>query len=159
MIIECVKCQKKFSVNSELIPSTGRTIQCGSCDHVWFFDPKIQNQLKIDVPKIEPKTDISPNKKLSKSSSSRNYKETKKPINRKVDKKEFEIIEYKSKGVFTVSKFLSYIIVLLFTFAGVLIVIDTFKISIYQTFPKLELIIFSLYETLMDITLFVKDLI
>ena len=37
MIIECIKCSKKFEVNSDLIPSEGRTIQCGSCGHVWFF--------------------------------------------------------------------------------------------------------------------------
>ena len=42
MIIECINCNKKFDVNSELIPSTGRTIQCGSCNHVWFFDISTQ---------------------------------------------------------------------------------------------------------------------
>ena len=40
MIIECTSCNKKFEVNSELIPDSGRTIQCGSCNHVWFFNPK-----------------------------------------------------------------------------------------------------------------------
>ena len=39
MIIGCVNCDKKFNVNSELIPNEGRTIQCGSCDHIWFFNP------------------------------------------------------------------------------------------------------------------------
>ena len=37
MIIECINCNKIFEVNSELIPSSGRTIQCGSCGHVWFY--------------------------------------------------------------------------------------------------------------------------
>lgn len=46
MIIECINCTKKFDVNSELIPTDGRTIQCGSCNHVWFF--KINNQNKSD---------------------------------------------------------------------------------------------------------------
>ena len=46
MIIECINCAKKFDVNAELIPTDGRTIQCGSCDHVWFF--KINNQNKSD---------------------------------------------------------------------------------------------------------------
>ena len=40
MIIECICGQKKFEVNSELIPDTGRTIQCGSCDKVWFYKPE-----------------------------------------------------------------------------------------------------------------------
>ena len=39
MIIECICGKKKFEVNSDLIPNTGRTIQCGSCEKVWFFDP------------------------------------------------------------------------------------------------------------------------
>ena len=43
MIIECVNCAKKFTINSELIPIEGRTIQCGSCNHVWFF--KKDNQI------------------------------------------------------------------------------------------------------------------
>ena len=42
MIIQCINCNKKFNVNSDLIPSTGRTIQCGSCNHTWFFDPRYQ---------------------------------------------------------------------------------------------------------------------
>ena len=46
MIIECINCNKKFEVNSDLIPDTGRTIECGSCGHVWFFN-------KNDVPKKE----------------------------------------------------------------------------------------------------------
>ena len=44
MIITCINCDKKFNVNSELIPNNGRTIQCGSCNHVWFF--KKDNQEK-----------------------------------------------------------------------------------------------------------------
>ena len=44
MIIECIKCIKKFEVNSELIPSEGRTIQCGSCNHIWFY--KLKNLVK-----------------------------------------------------------------------------------------------------------------
>ena len=41
MIIECVNCNKKFSVNDNLIPKEGRQIQCGSCDHIWFYKLKI----------------------------------------------------------------------------------------------------------------------
>ena len=57
MIIQCVKCSKKFQVNSELIPNEGRTIQCGSCGHLWFFVKKdliSQKTSKIEIdPKIE----------------------------------------------------------------------------------------------------------
>ena len=50
MIIECVNCFKKFDVNSDLIPSNGRTIQCGSCNHIWFFTKNSQDQTK----KLDP---------------------------------------------------------------------------------------------------------
>ena len=39
MIIECNNCKKKFEVDSSLIPETGRKIQCGSCEHIWFYMP------------------------------------------------------------------------------------------------------------------------
>ena len=55
MIIECVKCSKKFDVNSDLIPSSGRTIQCGSCNHVWFYKKSEHNQLKS--PEFESQKD------------------------------------------------------------------------------------------------------
>ena len=38
MIIECINCHKKFEVDSDLIPESGRNIQCGSCNHIWFFN-------------------------------------------------------------------------------------------------------------------------
>ena len=58
MIIGCINCSKKFKVNSDLIPSTGRTIQCGSCNHVWFFDRNNLISESRKKPKIEKKTPI-----------------------------------------------------------------------------------------------------
>ncbi len=55
MIIECISCNKKFDVNSELIPSSGRTIQCGSCNHIWFYDPKKIIPKNIEKPKKNKK--------------------------------------------------------------------------------------------------------
>ena len=50
MIIECINCSKKFDVDSDLIPSAGRTIQCGSCNHVWFYKKGQENQsLKTEI--------------------------------------------------------------------------------------------------------------
>ena len=37
MIIECINCNKKFEVDPDLIPEKGRSIQCGSCGHKWFY--------------------------------------------------------------------------------------------------------------------------
>ena len=153
MIIECINCSKIFEVNSDLIPSTGRTIQCGSCNHIWFFIPNKANlklkeeiQPNISIPinnqKIE---DIKPKKKTDN-------------LN-KTEKKKFEVTKYRAKSSLSITKFLSYILVSIITFVALIILIDTFKSILYVVFPGLELMIFSLFETLKDIQLFIKDLI
>ena len=154
MIIECINCSKVFEVNSELIPENGRNIQCGSCNHVWFYNPKISNfkkeknqDTKIDNLK---KTFIEEGKQ--KVFEEKDYSKLK-------DNKNYEITEYKPKKSLSFLKFLSYLIVLLISFVALLIIIDTFNSFLYQLFPGLELIMFNLFETLKDIELFIKDLI
>ena len=51
MIIICINCDKKFEVNSELIPSEGRTIQCGSCNHIWFYKHNTNIKNDFNAPK------------------------------------------------------------------------------------------------------------
>ena len=161
MIIECINCNKKFDVNSELIPASGRTIQCGSCGHIWFFNPSAQEtSIKREI-KTSKKTQVKRQKinfekknQLTRNPT-KNYNQTK-PQN---TKKNYELAPYKSKSTFSLSKLLSYIIVLIITFVAVIIVIDTFKSPIYKMFPNVENIIFSLFEVLKDIELFIKDLI
>ena len=46
MIITCPNCNKQFKIDNSLIPDDGRDLQCGSCDHVWFY--KIAD--KIEAP-------------------------------------------------------------------------------------------------------------
>ena len=153
MIIECICGKKKFEVNSDLIPSTGRTIQCGSCDKVWFFNPNKENlnlreevEPNISIPINNQKiNDIKPKKKTDN-------------LN-KTEKKKFEVTKYQAKSSLNITKFLSYILVSIITFVVLIILIDTFKSVLYVVFPGLELMIFSLFETLKDIQLFIKDLI
>ena len=157
MIIECINCNKKFEVNSDLIPSSGRTIQCGSCNHVWFFQPKKiiterSKKIKIERKTIDQNSSLKNKKTSVKQSKYKNISELK-------EKKNYEITKYNAKSTFSLSKFLSYILVLIITFVGLIIIIDTFKAPLYQYFPELELIVFSLFETLKDIELFIKDLI
>ena len=47
---------------------------------------------------------------------------------------------------------------IIISFVGLIIILDTFKTYLYNFFPNLEIILFSLYETLKDIELFIKDL-
>ena len=149
MIIECIKCSKKFEVNSDLIPSDGRTIQCGSCGHVWFFKKqKIdfkEDNIKKDITEIPKKDPKIKTDKVEK-------------IDRIINKKNKALIEYK-KSSFTFLKFLRYIIVFVLSVGGLFLVLDTFKIPLSNFFPELELILYNFYEIFQDIFLFLKDLI
>ena len=149
MIIECIKCSKKFEVNSDLIPSDGRTIQCGSCGHVWFFKKQ-----KIDFKKDNIKKDITEIPKKDP----RIKKDKVEKIDRIINKKNKALIEYK-KSSFTFLKFLRYIIVFVLSVGGLFLVLDTFKIPLSNFFPELELILYNFYEIFQDIFLFLKDLI
>ena len=49
MIICCNNCNKKFEVNSDLIPAEGRLVQCSACNHEWFFKISIStNTIKAN---------------------------------------------------------------------------------------------------------------
>ena len=161
MIINCPCGEKKFEIDPSLIPEKGRLLQCGSCDQTWFFDRKQQNQTKpiLDSFNNEKKPITSSPKKDIKKKLPITNKIDSKLNNNQEDKKDFEIEEYKSKPNFTLTKFLSYIVVLIISFLAFLIIVDTFKVKLYKIFPNLEILIFSLFETLKDIALFVKDLI
>ena len=157
MIIQCINCNKKFNVNSDLIPSTGRSIQCGSCNHVWFFhndqiDRNIDNDQinkEIDFDKIIEKEIINDNQILAKEEIS--SKKTK-------SKKKLEIVKFEKKSNLTISKLFSYLIVLIISLISLIIIVDTFKSPLINLFPNLELIIFNFYEVIKDINLFVIDL-
>ena len=161
MIIECINCSKKFEVNSDLIPIEGRTIQCGSCNHVWFFKKNDQDQLRIKQNDIQEKSYVKKenfeNEEL-KFKSQKTKKTSKKDISDLDEKKGSELIRYKPKSNFTFIKFLSYIIVIIVSFVGLILILDTFKAYLYNFFPDLEFILYSLYETLKDIELFIRDL-
>ena len=151
MIIICESCNKKFEVNSKLIPKTGRTIQCGSCNHVWFFNKNKEISIDNIETKIQKKTPI-----IDQDVDIERQNISKIKIN---NKRNYELTKYKDKSDFSFGKFLSYILVAIISFVALIIVIDTFNSPLYQLFPNLEQIVFSLFETLKDIELFIKDLI
>ena len=156
MIIECINCNKKFIVNSDLIPTEGRNIQCGSCNYIWFFKPdKIK---KINLKKIE---NIDENTEFYKDDKFINDK-TENKKEKKIDynkAKKYQLTKYKRNSNFTVTKFLSYLVVSLISFIAFIVIIDTFKKPLYSNFLFLELMMFNLFETLTDVKLFVKDLL
>ena len=161
MIITCPSCIKKFKIQDELIPSKGRNLQCGSCNHNWFY--KIENKtaepLKLEV-NIEEKIKDSV-ESVSISSNSESFK-TK--LDQELDKEvkndditHISDLSKKSENI-TFSKFLSYIVVSIISFAVFVILIDTIKTPLIDIFPGLEILLFNLFETLQDIKLFIIDL-
>tara|TARA_Y100000996_G_scaffold298381_1_gene236344 strand:+ start:122 stop:589 length:468 start_codon:yes stop_codon:yes gene_type:complete len=155
MIITCPCGEKRFEVNENLIPEKGRLLKCGSCEQTWFFDKKQQNQLKSNIFEDKKKEIKIKEKKVS----NKKEKIPNQLVDKNENKKDYEIIKYQNKSNFTFTKFLSYIIVFILSFIATIIIIDTFKVPLYKKFPELELLIYSLFEILKDITLFVKDLI
>jgi predicted Zn finger-like uncharacterized protein len=164
MIIDCIKCTKKFEVNPSLIPDNGRTIQCGSCNHIWFYKPKIEqskNEIKAEItsPKsnnndLENKKDDNLNEKLSKTEDKSNFE-----IVANTGPASVELINENKKTTFSVSKFLSYFLVFLITFIALILVLDTFKSSLSSIIPGLEIFLYNFFETLKDLYLFIKNLL
>ena len=156
MIITCPSCEKRFEVSENLIPEKGRLLSCGFCNQTWFYNKNNQNNIKLtdSIVYADEKDDKPPKKSISKKN------ELKDQIITKISKnKGSEIVKYEPQSKFTFVKFLSYIIVLIISFIGLIIILDTFKSPLYDLFPNLEFFLFSLYETLKDVELFIKDLI
>ena len=164
MIIDCIKCTKKFEVNASLIPDNGRTIQCGSCNHVWFYKPKIEqskNEIKTEISSqksnnkvLENKEDDHANEKLSKTNETINLEKF-----ANTEPSSNELINENKKTTFSVSKFLSYFLVFLITFIALIIVLDTFKSPLSTIFPGLEIFLYNFFETLKDLYLFLNNLL
>ena len=163
MIIECINCHKRFKVNSELIPEEGRNIQCGSCNHIWFFNKNNQNNLlKSEIIKDEKSISIKQedlkkkNKINKKTNQNKIFKENQ---DYSPNKKQSALIKYDKKSNFSFTSFLSFILVSIISFIGLIVILDTFKSPLYNFFPNLEFVLFNLFETTKDIRLFIKDLI
>ena len=164
MIINCPNCNKRFKINTSLIPVEGRDLKCGSCDHVWFYKIEDKNleplSLKEDFINNEDKPEIVDKKiertnEVKKSSShSKIDTKDKKDLDKIADKQ----LPSKKKTKNTSSKFFSYIFVFIISFVALIILIDTLKTPLINIFPGLENILFSLFEMLKDIKLFIIDL-
>tara|TARA_B110001450_G_C17512507_1_gene437008 strand:+ start:131 stop:598 length:468 start_codon:yes stop_codon:yes gene_type:complete len=154
MIISCKKCNKKFEIDSSLIPENGRLLKCGSCNYEWFF-----KEDKVKITKNIVKEPII------------NKKKQKKVDQKKTDLRDTDIdtsVNYtkaptlneedlNKKDTNNIS-FLSMILIFIISMIALIILVDTFKNPISLIIPNIEDILFSLYETLKDIILFLKDL-
>ena len=162
MIIICPSCKKKFNIDINLIPSEGRDLQCGSCEHIWFYkkeDP-IPEPLQINESiAIKEKVDTD---KLNDDRSKDKLIEQPVEENKKTKSELSAIKETESKPELVKktqsSKFFSYLIVFIISLGALIILLDTLKTPLINIFPGLEVLLFNLYETLKDIKLFIIDL-
>ncbi len=160
MIITCPNCNKQFKIDNFLIPDEGRDLQCGSCERVWFYKPAnereapltlneniFENKAEVHVKEKDKTLEFSKTLEQEKTIKPEKKKETSKQIPKTVKNAE-------KKGF----KFFSYLIVFIISFVALIILLDTIKAPIIKVFPGLEIILFNLFETLKDLTLFIIDL-
>ena len=165
MIITCPNCNKQFKIDNSLIPDEGRDLQCGSCNHIWFYNIQEKNnevllELKQEI--ISEDIETKGENKEDKIEEKQQQEIIKTEINNKKKEKNSEkqknttsLKNSEKKG----SKFFSYLIVFIISFVALIILLDTLKTPLINVFPGLEIILFNLFETLQDIKLFIIDLI
>ena len=167
MIITCpCENKKKFKIDTSLIPTDGRDLQCGTCGQVWFYKIEKSNPLESknitendEVDQIKQEKSNTQSNDIKVNNLSLNENEIKSEdieINKNIEKKDLKSDTKKSDN--KVSKFFSYLIVFLISLIALVILLDTLKKPLINIFPELEFILFNLYETLKDIRLFIIDL-
>ena len=153
MIISCEKCNKKFELADNLVPSTGRLLQCGSCSYQWHYIPESKIELVNEV-KDNVKTTDQVKKTLQK------------PIKKKIEKRKTianqNIHQSYSEESETRKRkigFFSFLLVMIISLVSLVILLDTFKLQLSSIIPNIDFYLVSLYDTLKDIFLFFTDLL
>ena len=146
MIISCEKCNKKFELADNLIPETGRLLQCGSCSYQWHYIPTNQITLVNEI---------------ASTKSSKNIKKSVKKIDKKKINADKNILE-SSESILENKRgvgFFSFLLVIFISLVALIVIVDTFKPYLLTIVPNLDFYLSSLYESLTDIYLFFKDLL
>ncbi len=139
MIITCENCLKKFNIEDNLITNQGRLLQCGSCNHKWFY--KIPEEQDYSIDKSKEKMDI------DDTVTENNI------ISKKITKNKDKVTKNKKKP-----KILKNTLVLIISFFALIILLDTFKYTLDNYIPGIISILNNLYETLKDLSLFLRDI-
>ena len=155
MIITCNQCDKKFEIESSLITDNGRLLQCGSCNHKWFFKKNVSSEILksplLYKEKIENKINVNLDEPIKSEKNIINDVSKKSLAN-----KDSYIEKHSKKNNFIFFKTLSVICITIIAF---IVLIDTLKEPISLFIPNIDLIMQDLYETFHDVYLFFKDLI
>ena len=181
MIITCNNCNKKFDIDSNLISDKGRLLQCASCDYKWFFKKEVLENtispIAIDIKNDSINTfdqnnpsnidEINPSdllkeeakahieEEIDKKIEINNEEEPKKKIDANINESTTAKAKPKKQKNF---KILNIFIVATISSVAFIIIVDTFKYPIGQVVPNIEFILYNLYESIKDISLFIRDL-
>jgi predicted Zn finger-like uncharacterized protein len=169
MIITCNNCNKNFDIDSSLIPDKGRLLQCASCNYKWFFKKKVlENTVSpivkdiyddsvnvFDQNKSSNNEEINPSDLLKEEIEVDTKEEPKKKINIDIN----ESTPVKAKPIKQQNfKILNIFIVAIISSIAFIIIVDTFKYPISKVVPNIEFLLYNLYESIKDISLFIRDL-
>ena len=125
MIISCTQCDKKFEIESNLIPNEGRLLQCSSCNYKWFYKKRTE---KIATDNL--KKQIFENKKIKKPVKKQKtlseYSKEYKTITSTVRKKKEKIST------------LNIILVFIISLIALILILDTFKNPISTLIPNIN---------------------
>ena len=181
MIITCNSCNKKFDIDENLIPDKGRLLQCASCDHKWFFKKEIlENTVSPIVEDIDNDNvnvfdqnnptnseDINPSdiskeqveidtvEELVEKIEVNNEEEPNNKIDANINESTTANAKPKKQKNF---KILNIFIVAIISSVAFIIIVDTFKYPIGKIVPNIEFILYNLYESIKDISFFIRDL-
>ena len=141
MIIDCSNCNKKFEIDHNLIPKEGRLLQCGNCNHKWFYKlEQINLTNEIELEKHDNDKSENPNE-IKKNNSE--YEDIKLP--NKNGQKEINISYFK------------YFLVGIISIISFIIILETFKEPLETIFPNIKLLLDNLYQSIHDLKLFIVD--
>jgi predicted Zn finger-like uncharacterized protein len=161
MIISCTECKKKFKVESDLIPDQGRLLQCGLCNHKWFFKIKLNNNNLKDT----DSRSITANKQSNDQGIQININndhdikidDNINPSSELIEDK--IVVSNKVKNKINYLHIFNLILVFIISFIALILIMETFKSPISLFFPNIDGNLESLYETLVDVYLFFIDLL
>ena len=149
MIIDCPDCNKKFDIDQNLITAKGRLLQCGSCNYKWFFELKISNEkfddeIKSLKNKLPEDTEI-----IIDEAEATLAEKTEKNVPEKIN----------NKKVKNNVNYLSVLLVVIISVVALILILDTFEEQLSLIFPNIKFLLNNLYQSILDIKLFLQDLI
>ena len=151
MIIICEQCNKKFEIESNLIPEKGRLLQCSSCSHKWFYKIDVLEETKV----VLKQENIKSKKTDPINEETNNIKVFEESVSSKKLKRKHSYKFPESKKI----SFLNVILVFIISIIALIVLLDTFNNPISLIIPNIEFILEGLYEVLKDISLFIQDLL